>query len=331
MFCSTIIPTIARPTLSRAVHSVLGQKFSAADYEVIVVNDSGRPLPEAEWQQSDRVKILNTNQRERSVARNIGAATAKGKYLHFLDDDDWLLPKALDTFWRLAQRSEAGWLYGSTLLIDRMDTPLIRLVHDIQGNCFTQVMAGEWIPLQASCIRAEEFAAVGGFNPLITGPEDIDLLRRFALRQEIAGTGETVVCIGIGETNSSTDYARHSDHSRWAREQILNQPAVLSRLRASATNDYWRGRIVRLYLTSAVWNLTHRKPLMTASRTIFALANLWLSLPCFGSGAFWQAIIRRYESETFSRGIREVGHGYPIVEVGYRKIISDPPPGEARQ
>jgi len=45
MFCSTIIPTIGRATLARAVQSVLEQDFTAADYEVIIVNDSGKPLP----------------------------------------------------------------------------------------------------------------------------------------------------------------------------------------------------------------------------------------------------------------------------------------------
>jgi glycosyltransferase involved in cell wall biosynthesis len=32
---------------------------------------------------SNKVKILNTNRRERSVARNTGAAIAQGKYLHY--------------------------------------------------------------------------------------------------------------------------------------------------------------------------------------------------------------------------------------------------------
>jgi hypothetical protein len=45
MFSSTVIPTIGRPTLDRAVRSVLDQGFSADDFEVIVVNDSGERLP----------------------------------------------------------------------------------------------------------------------------------------------------------------------------------------------------------------------------------------------------------------------------------------------
>ena len=39
MFCSTIIPTVNRPTLSRAVYSVLQQDFPEDQYEIIVVND----------------------------------------------------------------------------------------------------------------------------------------------------------------------------------------------------------------------------------------------------------------------------------------------------
>ena len=46
MFSSTVIPTVNRPTLSRTVRSVLDQDFTAGDFEVIVVNDSGQTLPD---------------------------------------------------------------------------------------------------------------------------------------------------------------------------------------------------------------------------------------------------------------------------------------------
>src|SRR5688500_14656882 len=103
MFASTIIPTIGRSKLSRAVTSVLNQSFTDDDFEIIVVNDSGHPLPQASWQQSARVRVLNTQRRERSVARNTGAAVAHGKYLHFLDDDDWLCSDAVQKWWELAR------------------------------------------------------------------------------------------------------------------------------------------------------------------------------------------------------------------------------------
>ncbi len=90
MFCSTIIPTVGRDSLARAVNSVLDQDFAREDFEVIVVNDTGEPLPDADWQHSDRVTLVTNYRHERSVARNTGAAMAAGRYLHFLDDDDWM-------------------------------------------------------------------------------------------------------------------------------------------------------------------------------------------------------------------------------------------------
>src|SRR5688572_12344723 len=105
MLCSTIIPTIGRSSLQRAVESVLSQSVPGKEFEVLVINDSGSLLPEAKWQRSAMVKIINTNRRERSVARNTGAAAARGTYLHFLDDDDWLTEDAYQHLWALSQYS----------------------------------------------------------------------------------------------------------------------------------------------------------------------------------------------------------------------------------
>src|SRR3990172_4102692 len=129
LFSSTIIPTVGRQSLSRAVESVLNQDLPSGDFEVIVVNDSGAPLPFAEWQRSERVQIIDTYRRERSMARNTGAAVARGRYLHFLDDDDWLAPGAFQHLWSLSQSSQAKWLYGGSQLVDRQDKPTIQLRH----------------------------------------------------------------------------------------------------------------------------------------------------------------------------------------------------------
>ncbi len=303
LFCSTIIPTIGRPELARAVESVLAQNFTAANFEIIVVNDSGYPLAPAAWQESKRVQVIDTNRRERSVARNTGAAVAKGQYLHFLDDDDWLLPGALETFWQLAgEHQETAWLYSGSQLVDRAGEAIIKLDHQMSGNCFIQVMAGEWIPLQSSLIKASAFFAGGGFNPLIAGPEDVDLCRRITLHADMTGTAAEVACIGMGEEGSSTDYNRSPEKSRWAREAILNESGVFKRMRASANSAYWWGRIVRVYLTSLVWNLKHRRLFTAASRAIFTIVGLVLGIRHFFFPGFWQAIAGPYESRTFLKG-----------------------------
>jgi len=284
---------------------VLEQNISQHEFEILVINDSGMPLEKADWQNSKRVQIIHTNQRERSVARNTGAAIAKGTYLHFLDDDDWLAPEAYQHFWELHQNSNARWLYGMTQLVDRQDRPTIRLRHGLNGNCFVQAMAGEWIPLQASFIDRKTFLEIGGFNPLLSGPEDIDLLRRILRTEDICETPKLVAYVVMGGEGSTTDYVQHPQASRWAREMLLDSSNVHDRMRSSVVNSFWCGRMLRVYLTSAVWNLAHWRFFSAASR-------LWSSIFTVlhaGKGVltkdFWRAVSKPYASLTFEHGIQE--------------------------
>lgn len=304
MFSSTIIPTVGRVTLARAVNSVLSQPFDKADFEVIVVNDSGAPLPWQDWQSSDRVQVIQTNRHERSVARNVGAAIARGKYLHFLDDDDWLFPDAFRHFWQLAQNKQEAWLYGGSQLVKRSGSNLIELHHEIEGNCFLQAMAGEWIPLQSSFIKADIFHRLGGFSPLIAGPEDIDLLRRICLYGDVAGMSSLIASIERGDADSTTNYKQHPVLSRLAREQILDEPLAFHRMKESATSGYWLGRMSRIYFTSAIWNLQHRRLAMAASRLVSGMEVILLSHIRICSVAFWNALLKPYQSPTFARGMQ---------------------------
>jgi glycosyltransferase involved in cell wall biosynthesis len=297
MFCSTIIPTIGRPELSRAVNSVLEQRFTAADFEVIVVNDSGKPLPPADWQLSDQVQIITTNRRERSVARNVGAAVATGRYLHFLDDDDWLLPDGLEIFWKLAAATNAIWLYGGARLIDTLSEQELTLHLHSQGNCFTQVMTGEWIPLQASFIKSDAFFVVGGFNPLMTQGEDRELCQRIALQSNFAYTEATVAVILRNGARTSV-YPLGLEETRRGREKVLNEPHTFTRMRASACSGYWHGRMVRTYLASIIWNVQHERILTAVSRAIFGLLGFILTGQHLLTLDFWRAATKNHISGT---------------------------------
>src|SRR6266508_3629118 len=160
-FISTIIPTIGRATLSRAIESVLDQQLQAAAFEVIVVNDSGKALPEMKWQDSPHLQVINTNHRERSVARNTGAAIARGNYLHFLDDDDWIVPGAFNHFWKLIQQKKAAMYYGGYRFVDSNGNSIKEYLPNEEGNCFIRFMSGEWQPLQASLFDTRVFHSVG--------------------------------------------------------------------------------------------------------------------------------------------------------------------------
>ena len=274
MFCSTIIPTINRETLAKAVNSVLNQSFTAADFEVIVVNDSGQLLPNAEWQNSERVQVIQTNRRERSVARNAGAAVARGKYLHFLDDDDYLVPGALSAFWELDQTGDGIWLYGSYQTVNNEGVLVNEFHPGLSGDIFAILVGGESIPFQVSFLRTSDFFAAGGFDtePEIIGVEDRDLGRRLAMRGIVAYTPNIVAQIRIGEQGSTTNWNTIHESDRWGREKALRMQHAFKHLHVSTKSAYWHGRVCRAYVASAEWNLKRGNLLTAVSRTMAAIS-----------------------------------------------------------
>lgn len=100
-FFSVIITTYNRPKkLIRAVQSVLEQTYR--DFELIIVNDGStddysevvsfiEPYP--------LIRYFFKENEERSVARNYGVDKARGKFVCFLDDDDYYLPNHLQVLY----------------------------------------------------------------------------------------------------------------------------------------------------------------------------------------------------------------------------------------
>lgn len=316
MLCSTIIPTIGRPSLSTAVLSVLDQGLVPAEFEIIVVNDSGKPLPEADWQRSERIKIINTNRRNRSIARNAGAAASRGKYLNFLDDDDWMMPGAYETLLNIAESSKAGWVYGAFRLVDDSGAIVTEIHPDPTGNCSIQMLAWESLPLQASFILSDAFFAVDGFTslPSLGGGslgEDLHLSRQISLFYDMARTEKIVTTIRIGDVSSTTNYITVYDQNRRSRENTIGTPQVFRRLIDSAKSsptrsNYWFGKVIYYYLASMIWNLQINQFFTAASRGTHLLTGFALAGPRLLSSEFWHGVTRKRYSSIGS-AIHEAG------------------------
>jgi glycosyltransferase involved in cell wall biosynthesis len=301
MFISTIIPTIGRPSLARAVNSVLGQEFDHEACEVIVVNDSGKDLPVEAWQNHPNVRIISTNRHNRSIARNTGAAIASGSYLHFLDDDDWMLPGAFDAFWQATLNSSAAWIHGAFGMVDNDGKKIVDIFPDESGNCLINLVSWEWLPLQASIVEANAFFRVGGFamlNTLKGGFEDIHLTRQIACQADFMNVPVLVASIRSGDNGSTTNYAHMFNQNRESREQTLDMPGALWRLIDSARKNprrqgYWHGRVVYYYLGSAERNLRAEKRFFRAlSRGFCAVTSLIAAGTYIFTSDFWQGMTK---------------------------------------
>lgn len=125
---SVIMPVYnAEKYLADAVESVLAQTFS--DFELILVDDGsedGSPsICDSYAEKDTRVVVLHKPNGGICDARNAGLKIAKGDYVGFMDNDDYLEPNALMDNHRLAVENDADWVkFGKTEILMQGDNIL---------------------------------------------------------------------------------------------------------------------------------------------------------------------------------------------------------------
>jgi glycosyltransferase involved in cell wall biosynthesis len=93
---TVVIPTIGRPDLAmRAIRTALDQTMSDLEAIVVVDGDDPETIRRVSSLADERLKIIiNPGSLGAAMARNIGAKSATGRWIAFLDDDDeWSLCK----------------------------------------------------------------------------------------------------------------------------------------------------------------------------------------------------------------------------------------------
>lgn len=95
--------------VAKAIESILNQTFK--NFEFLIVDD-GTPDKSGEIcdnyaKKDSRIQVFHTENSGAPSARNFAIEKAKGKYLYFLDSDDWAEPTMLEDMLYLAERDNA--------------------------------------------------------------------------------------------------------------------------------------------------------------------------------------------------------------------------------
>jgi GT2 family glycosyltransferase len=187
---SVVIPTRnRRQKLERAIRSVQGQTLT--DWELVAVDDASTDdTPSFLARLEDRrVKTIRLEEHmERSVARNRGLGLASSPAVLFLDDDDELLPAALELLTEsLNRHTEACAAVGAVIHESggthrRPSFPKRSLVMDVH----LELLAG-WVGLGGqSLFRTSVLNQAGGWREGLSVAEDQELWLRVAAHGPVA-------------------------------------------------------------------------------------------------------------------------------------------------
>ena len=165
-----------------AVNSALAQSYKAR--EVIVVDDASSD------DSVDLMKVFGNSLRlicasENIGATNLGASTASGDYLVFLDGDDLLSPWPLSTYKTVISASQAPILLSRLFFFEGMQSPEIREtpreINFLEYENLIQKDRMHRASASATVVKRTTFHQVGGWTEGLFHLDDLDIMMKLGV------------------------------------------------------------------------------------------------------------------------------------------------------
>lgn len=205
MKITVVIPTYNRAyVLERAINSVLNQSY--APHEVIVVDDGSTDDTQDVLNQYKNIpymKVITTENRGVSAARNTAIKAASGDWIALLDsDDEWLTHKLETQVEFLKENEHLPLVHGEEIWIrngKRVNQKKIHQKHG--GSIFQRCLPLCLISPSASLIRKDVLEELGNFDEEFEVCEDYDLWLKLTSLYDVGYIEEPII----------TKYGGHED------------------------------------------------------------------------------------------------------------------------
>ena len=189
---SVIITTYNRAEyVTKAIESVIGQTYQ--NWELVIVNDGSSDQTEEVVRQyvttDGKVRYVKQANQGLSGARNKGISETRGKYITFLDDDDWWFPGKLKTQVAfMEEHLEIGLSYTQLRIIREISEKIddSTVIPIMMATTLEEMLDDCFIPASTVMIRRECFNVIEWFKIDAVPQEDLEIWLRFVQRWKIS-------------------------------------------------------------------------------------------------------------------------------------------------
>lgn len=182
-YFSIIIPTYNRAAfILNTLDTVFSQTYTG--FEVIVVDNCSTDHTLALLQpliDQEKIKFIQHDKNyERAKSRNTGMQNAQGKYLTFLDSDDFMYPENLQDAYDFIQDNPASKVFHNLYeLVDESKKRLYQYSFTPLSNPRKQIAQGNFLSCIGVFIHQEVYQSVSwDETPQLTGSEDYEFWLR---------------------------------------------------------------------------------------------------------------------------------------------------------
>ncbi|MEY8413573.1 glycosyltransferase [Lachnospiraceae bacterium 62-26] len=190
---SIIMPTYNRAyIIERAIKSVISQTYK--DWELIIVDDASEDNTKDvinKYICSQIYYYVNKRNMGANVSRNVGIQKAKGKFLAFLDSDNYWPSNRLELQVNVMERnaSDRCFIYGRVQIVDGKE------VRVVPGNILTAdelkrvELYENVVDTNTILIKRSLLLNIGGFEKDLPRLQDWELVLRMIYQYQIEGIG----------------------------------------------------------------------------------------------------------------------------------------------
>lgn len=142
---SIIIPVYnSEDFLCECIDCLLTQSY--VDFELILIDDgstdhSGK-ICDGYAERDSRIKVFHTCNQGVSMARNQGLSVAQGKYIHFVDSDDWVTSDYLQEYVEARKEYDYDLVYAEMVRVSEGGSSEIIPLKDFSGKSRESVSDG---------------------------------------------------------------------------------------------------------------------------------------------------------------------------------------------
>jgi glycosyltransferase involved in cell wall biosynthesis len=190
--------------LQKAIDSILCQNRN--DTEIIVVDDGSIDDTAAVTRSNAVVRYIYQENGGLPAARNTGIEHSNGKYIAFLDADDWFLPDSLDINCKLLDEDETlAFVSGAHIKVNAGGDTIETSIATVSSDHYQHLLTGNYIGMHATVMYRKSVFEKLKFDTALHACEDYDMYFKIARSKKVKHHEQVLAAYRIHNQNMSSN------------------------------------------------------------------------------------------------------------------------------
>lgn len=263
MLLSIIIPVYnAEKFIKRCIDSIITQSKGLNDLELVIINDGSTDgsaqILKSFKKEYDFISLIEQSNSGEGHTRNVGLENANGKYIWFIDADDYIEGEVLPNIYNTLNEQEPEVIMLGYKTVDlegvqqsevRFEDAVLTIDELIQKSLYTNTVWSKVI--KTELIKNNQIR----FDPAVKTATDFDFSFRVLYFSKKVATLKDI-SINYVVNPDSISNIRTSDHlERLAKDSVIVGNNISNFLITNETNNLGREKIFRPWLNNYLYGL----------------------------------------------------------------------------